>query len=264
MKLILALLASAMLVGCHPETISIARRELSGVDTEDSDAASEDEGDAALDGGARDAGPEGEDAPADGACKTLDECGEGSYCDKQQRAAPYGTCEARPTVCPPTQDPVCGSDEISYFNDCIRKQNGIAFATSGECGRNARPCGDIFTPSACPLGTFCGRLKVTAPDDLALLCAFDIVATPGKCWALPDCSTVPPGGGRWIPCLPPVSAALGGGTPGSGEPGSGAGGGSFGGGSGGGFGGTAGPTCINTCRAIESEQVHIAVTTCTR
>jgi hypothetical protein len=263
MRLLPPLLALAMLVACKPETIEIAHRELSGQDDEDSGAASEDEGGAALDAGARDAAPEGEDAPADGACKTLDECGEGSYCDKKQRTATYGTCEARPTVCPATQDPYCGSDDISYFNDCIRKQRGIAFATSGECTKSARPCGDLFTPSECPRGTFCGRLKLTAPDDLEFLCAFDIVATPGKCWALPDCSTVPAGVGHWVPCLPPVSATFGGGGPGTGEPGP-AGGGSFGGGSGGNFGGTAGPPCIDTCRAIESQVVHIEMRSCSR
>jgi hypothetical protein len=267
MKFLAPLLAAAMLVACKPETIEIAHRELSGQDAESSDAASDDEGGAALDGGARDAEPENQDALADGACKTASECGEDSYCDKQQRDAVYGTCELRPTVCPSTQAPFCGSDDISYFNDCIRKKRGVAFATSGECGRNARPCGDLFTPSECPAGTFCGRLKVASLEDPAVLCPLDIVATPGKCWALPDCSTVPDGGGRWVPCLPPVSATFGGGSPGgAGEPGPGAGGGSFGGGgSGGSFGGGSGPPCIDTCRAIESQMVHVELLhSCTR
>lgn len=264
MKALLLLLA-ACVAACGPDTINIARRELSGENAEDADTHAPNEGEGALDSGALDAEPGGEDAPAEGACKTASDCGEGSYCEKKQRDAVYGTCELRPTVCPATQTPYCGSDDISYFNDCIRKKRGIAFSTSGECGRNARPCGDLFTPSECPAGTFCGRLKVASPDDpAAFLCPLDIVATPGRCWALPDCSTVPPGGGRWVPCLPPVSATFGGGGPGAGEPGAGPGGGSFGGGSGGNFGGGAGPTCIDTCSAIESQVLHVEVLRCAR
>lgn len=268
-------LAAALLMACSPEVIILAQRERKGADGE--------AGDTGTDGETRDAGadaldaePEHGDALPDGACKTADDCGDGYYCDRIERMDPYGTCMSRPTVCSTEQRPVCGSDNISYFNDCLRKQRGVSFAQPGECPIGTLPCGDLvgdlFTPIECPPGTFCGRLKVPSRDDPALYCAFDILATPGQCWVIPDCSDAEPVTRTgWVPCLPPPG---GGGAGAGGGPGSAAGGGSFGGGgfggggsfSGGGTGGgnSGPPPCLSTCAAIESEQVHVKVDVCLR
>jgi hypothetical protein len=259
-------LAIACLTGCTPENIVIAHRELTGVEAEPVDA-----GD---DGAGHDAGGDpmdtmdaeterGDAMPAD-ACKTAEDCGDGYYCDRRQRLDAYGTCLARPTVCPKDQRPVCGSDGISYYNDCLRKQRGVSFAQPEECPPiEARPCGDLFTPSECPPGTFCGRLKVPSRDDPASYCAFDILAMPGRCWVIPDCSDEPVTREGYVPCLPPPVGGPGAG----GAPGSAPGGGSFGGGGfGGGFtgGGNGPPPCLSTCAAIESEQVHVKADICLR
>jgi hypothetical protein len=44
-----------------------------------------------------------------------------------------GTCTYRPEVCPLTYDPVCGCDNATYANDCMRAAAGVSLLHWGVC-----------------------------------------------------------------------------------------------------------------------------------
>lgn len=255
--------ALACLAACSTDPTVIARRELQfGQDAE----TPEDIPDAALEAEADVDGEEAGEPDADPTrelCTTSEECGKGRYCSRRRCEDAQGECASRDTVCPTAQDPVCGCDGISYFNDCLRRQNGVTAYTLGECSETeARTCG-LADPAPCPEGAFCGRLS-SEPDPSLMICEVDLLWVRGRCWVTPACDPQARGGEEYIPCVPAVSLA--GGTPGGGG-GPGTPGGSFGGTGGGGTGGNSGsgaPVCVNACDAIRSETLHIRSNACWR
>ena len=68
-------------------------------------------------------------------------CPRGQVCDIRSCGPDAtGTCVLRPSTCPMVYDPVCGCDGITYGNDCLRLQAGVALDHTGECGRCVPEC----------------------------------------------------------------------------------------------------------------------------
>jgi hypothetical protein len=136
------------------------------------------------------------------ACLSLSDCPGGTFCSKTSCSADaVGSCQLFPAYCDPTEKPVCGCDQITYFNTCLRQSAGIVFETANECAfDNATPCAGEQNLD-CPDGSQCARLlgsKGPCQDDF-----------PGTCWALPaTCPTPIPGADRWDSCANPSMSCL--------------------------------------------------------
>lgn len=66
------------------------------------------------------------------------DCGEGSYCQFEpgtcpQEGAAKGSCVASPESCTQQEDPVCGCDNKTYGNDCMRQMAGVSLKAPGAC-----------------------------------------------------------------------------------------------------------------------------------
>jgi hypothetical protein len=125
-------------------------------------------------------------------CASDLECRKDDYCAKASCTAIEGVCERRPATCPDDGAPVCGCDGITYWNDCLRRQVGVAAATQGACppGVAAACGGPMNAPCANPKAS-CARLLPPGP------CPPDV---KGACWIMPaTCAPAPP---AWIPCGP--------------------------------------------------------------
>jgi Kazal-type serine protease inhibitor domain len=120
-------------------------------------------------------------------------CDEGEFCETFSCSSERGVCAPRPVLCADDPDPVCGCDGVTYFNDCVRRREGVALARDGECGTRGRAC-DPSTP--CASGQVCARLTASSEA-----CAADVV---GRCWLLPtECGGSRFGGERFAPCDAP-------------------------------------------------------------
>jgi len=168
-------------------------------------------------GGIRGSGGDVPDSGAGGGCSTEFDCPSGWTCSKLDCAAPTGSCEPKPILCDPAPQPVCGCNHVTYWNDCQRRQSGVAASTAGQCGVGTVTCN---TSLDCGLpGAFCAHVWPSAQPCGAV--------GPGTCWMLPvDCTNTPPAP-KWIPC-----SATG---PGPTSP----------------FG-----NCVDTCTAIQSGQQY--------
>jgi hypothetical protein len=130
-------------------------------------------------------------------CVDSSTCPTGYYCSLPTCGAlTGGTCELPDTVCPANEDPWCGCDQITYFNDCLRRANGISSSTRGACLSFGLPCGDGPSPGgpgggggpagSCPEGALCALLG----GPLHGTCDHPI---PGTCWVLPaNCASATP------------------------------------------------------------------------
>ena len=66
------------------------------------------------------------------ACAVNSECAPDQVCDKHYCDDPYGVCMPRMGMCRPF-GAVCGCDNVTYANDCARRQAGVSGSTAGAC-----------------------------------------------------------------------------------------------------------------------------------
>jgi Kazal-type serine protease inhibitor domain len=98
-----------------------------------------------------------------------------------------GACQPRPDTCDTDIEPVCGCDGITYWNDCLRLQNGVPTSTWDVCHGAAITCD---TDDDCGPGASCARLFSYGDR-----CEH----RRGTCWVLPSsCPPFDPDG--WVPC----------------------------------------------------------------
>jgi hypothetical protein len=153
-------------------------------------------------------------------CTTLTDCPTNFTCAKIDCAQPTGLCQPQPIFCDPSVLPVCGCDGVTYWNDCIRQQNGVPASVLNQCTVNAATCttaADCKVPGAsCARLSPVGGMQSCGPPGL------------GTCWVTPPDCTTTPAAPMWIPCQ-------------ASNPGQ-----------------VTRSACVNTCDAIRSEQQHVA------
>jgi hypothetical protein len=96
-------------------------------------------------------------------------------CDKPGCSAESGVCVELSFVCQPQAMPVCGCDDVTYWNDCVRRKSGARKAREGECGMRI----------PCRTGADCGVEGAVCAHLLAPRQPCDGRDDPGKCWVLP-------------------------------------------------------------------------------
>jgi hypothetical protein len=123
-------------------------------------------------------------------CESTDDCHEGDFCARDTCGG-VGHCERKPFDCPATTDLTCGCDGITYWNDCLRKLQGVTAASEGYCTQDVLPC---TGPGTCPPKVSCARLFPSCTSD-----------GTGACVMLPYACPPPPGGERYGQCGDPTS-----------------------------------------------------------
>jgi len=148
------------------------------------DGAGPADGPAGVDGGGADAPIVATDAGPDGpvSCQwaATDPCGAGWYC-----AAPgcgAGVCAPVATVEQDTRNPVCGCDQVTYWNASVAAAHGMAVQATGACSPG-KTCGGI-AGIPCPAGASCNyrlnNISECGGADMG-----------GTCWVLPaTCPTI--------------------------------------------------------------------------
>ena len=77
---------------------------------------------------------ETEGAVVGAACSPTHPCGRGEYCEMScTSASPVNRCVAIPTACTDVVQPVCGCDNNTYANDCLRRQAKVGLKSAGAC-----------------------------------------------------------------------------------------------------------------------------------
>lgn len=112
-------------------------------------------------------------------CGDVYDCGNYFFCQKDSCSTAIGACEPRPVLSDPDPDPVCGCDGVTYWNDSLRRQFGVASSTAGECSEYARRCDSGEDCGA--FGMFCARILPPGRS-----CGPELYPPPkGTCWAVP-------------------------------------------------------------------------------
>jgi hypothetical protein len=157
------------------------------------------------------------------ACRSNDDCPPSRVCVKNDCQAEWGECEPEPLFCEATPAPVCGCDNVTYWNDCVRRSAGVPASFPGECRAAAVACDDA---NDCGVeDAACSRLRSRGSIDMC-------PPGPGICWVLPKEHCDPGDSRRWVECVPP-------GAPLPPFP----------------------PPCIDTCTALMSGRPHIQART---
>lgn len=79
-------------------------------------------------------------ADAQTVCVRDNDCASGEFCEfaagtcPKKNSGAQGTCVVKPQGCIQVFDPVCGCDNRTYGNDCVRQQAGVSLKSTGECG----------------------------------------------------------------------------------------------------------------------------------
>lgn len=126
-----------------------------------------------------DAGADGADGAADGGqpCdpNAKDPCGPNGYCKSSDCVT--GVCAPRPPETSNTENPVCGCDGITYWNENVAAARGMSVKEAGACKIGVK-CGGPGPTKPCPTNFSCSMELASAGG-----CA--IQSAPGLCWALP-------------------------------------------------------------------------------
>ncbi len=135
-----------------------------------------------MDGGPDDAGPI--------ACTFGAGCPGGFYCDTAGTGnnCTKGTCKPIPAVEAATRDPVCGCDDVTYWNPSVAAHNKMPVKKLGQCGNTGAQCGGL-AGTACPNNAQCnhriGPSATTPPPEC------NIADLGGRCWMTPTtCPTI--------------------------------------------------------------------------
>jgi hypothetical protein len=87
--------------------------------------------------------------------------------------------------CPGVEDPVCGSDGVTYENGCNAECAGAKIVQAGDCPQDAGTCS--CAPTSDPV---CGANGITYENACSATCAHVAIAHAGVCIApQPDAST---------------------------------------------------------------------------
>jgi hypothetical protein len=79
-------------------------------------------------------------AEAQTSCTRDNQCAANEFCEfaagtcPKKNSGATGTCVVKPEACTQQFDPVCGCDNQTYGNDCIRRMAGVSLKSTGECG----------------------------------------------------------------------------------------------------------------------------------
>ena len=111
-------------------------------------------------------------------CTNNGDCKNEEFCAKLSCAFLDGECQPRPKLCATTGAPVCGCDNVNYWNDCLREQAGIASSVAGECPTPAT-CGGLVGRDCPNSRAFCAHL-FAAELECGVSDAF------GACWVIPE------------------------------------------------------------------------------
>ncbi|MFQ5416372.1 MAG: Kazal-type serine protease inhibitor domain-containing protein [Myxococcota bacterium] len=99
---------------------------------------------------------EGECRPA--TCDTDEDCGPEAFCEVQAcgllDVSPAGICVPKPDACVEVFAPVCGCDEHTYGNDCLRRRAGVSKAHDGVCDVPPVECKDN---AGCDRAQWCAK-----------------------------------------------------------------------------------------------------------
>jgi hypothetical protein len=109
-------------------------------------------------------------------CTSNDTCSPDLFCSRPSPS----TCQSPPALCDDRRVPVCGSDGVNYWNDCLRMHDRVSASTPGLCTDAGTPCsGPRGAP--CPGDSFCGNYN----EGDTFPCPSFPQAGPGLCWVLP-------------------------------------------------------------------------------
>jgi len=126
-------------------------------------------------------------------CLSNDDCYPTDYCSKTSCADTEGVCVPAPVFCDVKPATVCGCDNVTYWNSCVRAGYGVAADRPGDCGpMGARP--------PCMSDEDCGAPGLTCAH---LLRSGSMTCTNpgGTCWGIPpDCEGNDMDPRRWVPC----------------------------------------------------------------
>jgi len=133
-----------------------------------------------------------------GSCASDEDCGSAAwYCSRLNCEDAAGVCLPFPIECDTGFDPVCGCDNITYFNTCVLQSYGESMQHPHECSdMNVHP--PCMSDDECGDGRKCAHL-FPRPGDMN--CSYRV----GTCWGIPDdCSGSDVDTRRWVPCGPPA------------------------------------------------------------
>lgn len=79
-------------------------------------------------------------ADAQTVCVRDADCASNEFCEfaagtcPKKNSGAQGTCVVKPEACTQIYDPVCGCNNQTYGNDCVRQQAGVSLKSTGACG----------------------------------------------------------------------------------------------------------------------------------